>query len=765
FSLSKFLPKLPETLSGWFMAMFPYAHLSETAVKQVEKLLGPEGAFSDESFLESGHGCKYLNILAEAHHGATLECIERTIGQWSYERLLGFEQGRQCVVWALEKIAVWPEFFQRAAAVMLKLAEAENASNGNNASGTFAGLFSLAYGKMAPSEAAPEQRMPAITAALESDSAKKRELGLEACKVALEIGNRAKMVGPEYQGLRPVAQLWTPKIYGDLFDAYRRFWDLLLETHEKWRGEERTKAGNVLIDSAGELLWIKSLSDMVLDVLEGLADDPTTDLARLVNFISQRLRYGRDKLDSGVVAKLECLDAKITGDTFNSRIRRFVLLGNWDDLLDEKKGDDAKPENVIAGLAKEARDNPNCLFAIIDTLVKGDGGYVSRFGYELGIADSEKTLLERIVDEYLKLIESATPLLLSGYLCGVYNTDSSAWEEIVLGLLSKPEFRSVIVELIWRSGLTSRLLKELIVSCEKGELQDHELTSLNYSTGIRKMGDEDVISLVEFFIDRGNTTCAWAGLELLNSHYCREVVKQRLPRELTFRTLTSKDLFKGSRQANKDYYWDNVATEFIGQYSSEEMKLLRFLFDAIGDSDWRFYSGHSSISKTITKCVQSNPDGAWDLLTPVIDDVHSIRACNISLWLLPSSFGEDTSGPITLFSRDAILKWVSKSPKDRMFFAAKIAPKTISSDGIYGLAREILDRYGANKDVRSVLWTHFWCGGWCGSQAKYYRKKRDTAREWLEIETSTHVVSWIQEYISILNRFIKESEIEEERRF
>ena len=48
------------------------------------------------------------------------------MGRWSEDELLALTTGRQDVVWALERIAVWRELFADAARILLKLAEAEN---------------------------------------------------------------------------------------------------------------------------------------------------------------------------------------------------------------------------------------------------------------------------------------------------------------------------------------------------------------------------------------------------------------------------------------------------------------------------------------------------------------------------------------------------------------------------------------------------------------------------------------------------------------
>ena len=139
-----------------------------------------------------------------------MECLKRTVGKQTKDELLAFTTGRREVVWALERIAIWRELFAGASRILLALGEAENENVSNNASDVFAGLLTLAYGKVAPTEAPPQERLPILKEALESPSKEKRMLGLKGCDEALGTPPFSRLVGAEYQGLRKEPDLWTP---------------------------------------------------------------------------------------------------------------------------------------------------------------------------------------------------------------------------------------------------------------------------------------------------------------------------------------------------------------------------------------------------------------------------------------------------------------------------------------------------------------------------------------------------------------------------
>ena len=125
--------------------------------------------------------------------------MERTFDIWPKDDLLGFKDGRQDIVWALEKIAVWKEHFPRAARMLVKLALAENSKFGNNSTGILRGLFVTRPG-LAGTQAPPIDRFPIIEELLQSPNDEDIELGLSLCEEWLNTGGGIRMVGADTKG-------------------------------------------------------------------------------------------------------------------------------------------------------------------------------------------------------------------------------------------------------------------------------------------------------------------------------------------------------------------------------------------------------------------------------------------------------------------------------------------------------------------------------------------------------------------------------------
>ena len=273
FNLDEFTQDLTPELVEWFYEMFQYAAESDTASEIVKELLGPNGPFRDDEILKTRLGTDFFFALTEADPKSALSCLMRTMGTWDRETLLQFTGGRRYIVGALQKIAVWRELFADAARLLLALGEAENEGCSNNASGVFAELFAPAPGRMARTEASPAERFPVLKEALGSGSKERRALGLKACNAALQSGYFPRMESTKYQGVRPEPELWKPKIYGELWEAYRHVWKLLEAQLERLSEDERKEAVEVLLERAHGLAQVPALADMVFDTVDTIAQE------------------------------------------------------------------------------------------------------------------------------------------------------------------------------------------------------------------------------------------------------------------------------------------------------------------------------------------------------------------------------------------------------------------------------------------------------------------------------------------------------------
>ena len=263
--------------------------------------------------------------------------LRETIGHWSREDLLEFREGRQDIVWALEKIAVWREHFRDASQILLRLAEAENETHSKNASGVFVGLFSPAPSPVAPTEAPPEERFPVLEEALLSESKAKRSLGFRACDIALVTRHFSRIAGVEYQGLHRVPELWEPDTYGELYDAYRRVWGLLSGRLSKLNEKEKREAVDILLKRSRELTWYGNLADMVVETIGELATLHDVDNLQVLETAMQVIRYDGESMPEETLRKWKQLRDSLIRTDYHSRMIRYVGTNLFEIVWIEKE--------------------------------------------------------------------------------------------------------------------------------------------------------------------------------------------------------------------------------------------------------------------------------------------------------------------------------------------------------------------------------------------------------------------------------------------
>jgi hypothetical protein len=179
------VPTLSPQMRTWFGEMIEYAAAAPVSKRLVAKLLGPDGPYATAEWLNTKDGGRFFFSLSLADPPNALRLLERTIGQMDRDTLLKFEGGRRDVIRALEGLALHDVLFVPSAKLLLSLAEAENETWSNNATGVFAGLFSLGYGKVAPTSLAPEHRLPILTAALK-DNQRRANIALRTLRTITE---------------------------------------------------------------------------------------------------------------------------------------------------------------------------------------------------------------------------------------------------------------------------------------------------------------------------------------------------------------------------------------------------------------------------------------------------------------------------------------------------------------------------------------------------------------------------------------------------
>lgn len=766
FDLDQFLNGLPADtgLREWFLEMFRYAAGSSAAMRTVRRLLGLEGPFRDGSALRSELGSSFFLSLTEADPKSALRALQETIGRWTKEELQGFTIGRRNIIWALERIAVWKDLFSGAARLLLSLAEAENETFANNASGVFADLFSPAFGRVAPTEASPEERFPVLKEALDSTSQERQLLGLRGCDTALETGDFIRTVGAEYQGLRRQPTLWTPTTWDEVFAAYRRVWMLLTEKLNVLPPPGQQQVVTILLKRAWGVIRIQNLAAMVVDTLELLAEKEGVDKRVIIKDLIRVEGDPNEEFLPEIRERLTVLKDRLAGSDFSGLMRRFVGMDLWHDRYDEQGNPVSVADEQIQSLAQQATEHPEILDRELSWLVTAEAQNGYQFGYELGKKDPEFSLLPVLLRAQRAATNKPSAFFLGGYLRVFFEKDTNAWEEQMDALAGDDQLRALVPELTWRAGTTDRGAMRVLNLAQHGVIDVTQLKMFCLGGSIRNLSEPVFASWIEFLLHAPDRGAIGIALDLSAFYFLRE--GHPIPKDLTFALLTHPLLFQNNDRpidTMEEFYWTKVAQAFVRQYPEEGLELADLMLKSLGVRGSIVDRFHSETLTVLEQIVRSDPIGVWRIVTKYLGPPIDTRAYKIKNWLQGGEF-EEGEGVLAMVPLDEIWQWVDQAIEKRSWYLAGFVPRTLTREqGKICLAREVLIRYGARDDVRRNLIANFSTEGWAGPASLHYEKKKERLLAFRGEEQNENVKRWIDDYVALLDEQIERAKAEEER--
>jgi hypothetical protein len=763
-NLDELVKGLPEKLLDWFFEMFRYAAESGAALRVVEQLLGEDGVFQRSEYLRTVRGARYFLALAEASPEAALQCLRNTVGTWTKEELLEFTDGRREVIWALQRMAVWRELFADSARLLLRLAEAENETWGNNATGVFADLFSPGPGRVAPTEASLEERFPVLREAVESESKAVRLIALRACDEALESQSFSRASGPERQGLRREPALWKPQTWGEIFEGYRRVWRLLEQRLDALPDDERKQAIDIMLQRARGLARYGNLSDMVVESLTRIAQSPD-GRRRVLQTVEQILHYDGKNLPREMRESWERLRDSLVGNDFPSLLERYVRLNLLEDRLERERETQAQ----IEALASQAVQEPSLLEPELSWLVTDAAKNGYPFAYALAGKDRTFSLLPTLLNAQKDAGANGTASFLGGYFRGLYERDQERWESLLDDLAVDEALRGWVPELTWRSGMSDRAAMRVLNLARAGLIELSHLRMFAFGSVTDKVSEGVFLQWIEFLLERGTRQTISIALELFHFYYSRKDVARTIPRELTLRLLTAAALFrKGEEDARsaqlEDYEWTELGKAFVERYPDDSVQVADKMLEHFGEDGTILEGYHSQVLQVLDEIARRSPTEVWKRATRYLGPPIDARAYRIAQWLRGGMFEDRGTGILPLVPLRDIWAWVDEDVEKRAWYLATFVPKTLSrKEGEVCLAREVLVRYGDRRDVRNNLSANFGTGSWSGPESSHYQSQKEWLLGFKKGERNENVKRWVDEYVASLNRQIERALIEEER--
>lgn len=766
FEIARVWQQMPEQLWNWFVAMLRYAHTSAVATRAVDRLLGPEGIFSNVAFPDERAYGQLMMALSETNPQPAMRCLQRTIGKATTEQLRALRQARQHVVWSLGLLAVWEDLFAASAELLLRLSVAENATHSNNATGTFVALFSLVPG-MASTQAPAAARLSFLRGALDSDSEPCRAIARSAAESALSTRSSGRFVGPEHQGLRRTIEFWVPNTYGELWDAYRDLWLMLVGKLDEWDGEERAELVRILTRAAGSVFEIPVLRPLVLETLDSLSKDPQSDVQGLLSFV----RLARRDMAAGLAEEhaslLESINRRLEGSDFCSKLRRYVKYVTTDDSFDDENQPTNALDQKLDQLAREAIASRDLLLAELRWLMLESSSAAYSLAYRLGKLDSERDLLPVLTAAYAHLGDTASPTFLSGYLASVHDSDRSEWESVMLSLANRPETQAQFPDLAVTSGMSDSVAKKMVELFRRGTSDPRRLEQMWFRRRLQEISEPIFFDLIDVQLEyRGG--CLWSNaVHMFHAYYLQPGAERPVPERETLRLLTWPEWDGELGRTSCGYYWSRLAAAFLARFPGRTWGFFTAVL-RLGTKRWNVLADlDTTRERVLTNILRSDPHRAWQCIAQVYASTGARECFGIQHWLSEGGrrlHGNDVPGPIQFVPPSTIFDWVDQDVDEHAHWLAGALPRTMDASPGGRLTRDFVARYARNEDMSRALWCRFHTRSWCGPASDYYRSLRSQAHDWLGGERNRVVVDWLEDYIQQLSVQIQQAEVEEERR-
>ena len=531
------------------------------------RILGASDRFRTMEDMNSEEASRLVFELAKVAPHAGAELLGRLTREVSLHELQSMTWGRRYQVWTLEHLAERADTFKLAASALLRLATAENESYGNNATGTFKGLFQTILGRTVVP--APE-RLNFLDRVLSQASDEEAIIAIEALGSALLTSETGSPLGVHTEGDAP-PEGWRPKTWGEYRAIQRQAFDILLRQMQMEDAGRRKAAAHVFLKRLRSLvdLGLGPEARVALTRLE--QDSAAVDERELIAEIGLFVEYDLNKIEETERSAWNEIATRVLAGSFHRRM--LALVHSWDPpshLIRERQDLQA----AIHELASQAVADPGLLEDELRWLCGHEQvPNITEFGRALGEQDRHGSLTDKLIE--------ATALNGDARLLANYAGGRSLAEMELETLLDRIEERAygylaqLLLLLPYRPSIKDRYMRLLADSPDA-------LSTLDSTPVIwmaREMTDSEVVELLEPLIERSTAGSRWVALAILEERI--QSGKDMSFVETAWRVLEQHGDY-APHGTLVEHLWSEIAKEIASQ---DPTRMLGILLDHAEDAE------------------------------------------------------------------------------------------------------------------------------------------------------------------------------------
>jgi len=708
----------------------------ERTVPIIKRLLDSTSVFSTLKDLNARERSELLNYLTSADPQAGLEALERLLGSAGPDELKGLNGGRRAVVATLERLVWLPDTFERAATLLLSLAEAENERYANNATGIWQQLFRpLLSGSNVPAM----ERLQFLERQLDSSSLPlaRRLLAMSALEHVFEY-HIARTVIMDSLGGRPLPPEWRPSKPQELSEVLEHAFTLLERRLVDTTPEISVAAQNALFRTT-RTLFIQGLGARVLSQFEMLAKSGTPELiAEVVRTLGAVLSYDTDQIHPEIVNRARSFRNGLLTGNFAVRVRRWLGRPTPEDFNETGSSNPAIEES--RKLADEALRNPSLLDENWEWLLSEEAQRSWWFFERLGERDGEGILLKRIESKVRQDGSQGAFYAWAAALQGLRNTgqEEFAWKRIEEMAADGPG--EAVLEALWRSDPSDRSAELIARLVSSGRIDPGLAGRFVLGNWIGKLSVGGARKLVASILGQASREGNEAALSLLGMRIHTgedQEPFQDLIWEVLERTV-------GGTDPMVSHYWAGLARPLLEKEPGRLGVLVLELFktkDHVPINDERLSILQEATSRA--------PGPVWHAISTELEGNDSVSRFSLRHALKGQLLGHIPTG--------TIMKWVLNQGESG---AVDVMSLTEAGPVLSDLQRELLMGFPKSKRVRAALLSSLGTGVYWGARYAWLERQLETVRAWSK-DSEPLIGNWARSLIQGYEADIEAAKISE----
>lgn len=720
-----FVSNLPHELRERFLT-----HIGRAASEEVRRQVAAEFrawavSFSSEMFAEPAQTMLFIG-LCETYPAEFLPLLRAKIetadepALFAMRKEYGSPDPRRELVWLAERLALFAEHYEDVEAILFRLAECEDESYGNNATGIWRQLHRIwLSGTSKPFD----ERMDILAERLAAHS-NQEQFNLALSGLAeVFVTHYSRMGSPDTVAGRIPPEDWRPQTYGEEADCWSTGMQLLQTIIDDPDTTRREAAIGLALRSCSTFLR-KGLLPECKTLFASVLDREAISVSVLQ--VGEELLDRVDRVDDDIIpeqyrSELEAWLEELRPSSFAGRLRRLVSGNPWHQRMVTHDGE-VRPE--ARELARYALERPDEFEQSLPWLLTDEAASAYQWGYLLATEGGDDALFCRILKETATAKNAG---LARGYLSGLRSLGRPVTQEALAELDRLVTAAPMLAfEILVAGGDAVEGLRRVLEMVDSGLVPRSHLMGIAHLLWERPLEIDEIEAVLDRLIDPDDADiegAVAAGLQLL--HFLLHSKKNKQHVEFLAAESTRGKVWvlldnylKSDRAA--DSYEVEELLEAIRPYDVERVVL--FLVQAL--------EAHKYELK----------DKAVELLSQIAGDYPELVWKHFNSALLSNKHYAFQHVPfkmvISAIQEKLILEWLAvHGLKGARRIACHLPAPFVNESGspvVPSLTDHVLREYADDKQVMAAFFvgvhgTEFWCG----NAAERFRAEAEQAKKFL----------------------------------